>query len=193
MLKLMDALDNSAKGVGQVFESIMKQAGLSVEEFFGRFQPMDSDLGKVKNFNCLREQQAPSKYPKNRLDNKFFQLGASHTLWNVGSSIFTLHFGDSADSTNCGAWQHLEALGFPAEKTIQKKDFTLMINQMERVYEANVYHFLRVILKIDCKDIGTKKESMTSERWNSTIDKCYEEYFLPQACNKALRGSNTKL
>ncbi|PLW24737.1 hypothetical protein PCASD_05217 [Puccinia coronata f. sp. avenae] len=137
MLKLMDALDNSAKGVGQVFESIMKQAGLSVEGFFGRFQPMDGDLGTVKNFNCLRAQQAPSKYPENRLDNMLFQLGASHTLWNVGSSIFTLHF------TNCGAWQHLEALGFPAEKAIQKKDFTLMINQMERLFEDNVYHFLR--------------------------------------------------
>jgi hypothetical protein len=34
---------------------------------------------------------------------------------------------------------------------------------------------------------------MTSESWNSTINKCYEEYFSPQACNKALQGSNTKL
>jgi hypothetical protein len=54
MLKLMDALDNLAKGVRQVFESIMKQTGLSVEKFFGRLQPMDGDLGTVKNFNCLR-------------------------------------------------------------------------------------------------------------------------------------------
>ncbi|PLW52931.1 hypothetical protein PCANC_05777 [Puccinia coronata f. sp. avenae] len=193
MLKLMDALDNLAEGFGKVFESIMKQAGLSVEEFFGRLQPMDDDLGTVKNFNCLQAQRAPSKFPKNRLDNMFFQLGAAHTLWNIGSCMFTHHFGDSADMTNCGAWQHLEALGFRAEKAIQKKDFTLMINQMEQVFEANAYHFLRVILKSDCDDIGTEKELMKSESWNSTIDECYKTYFSPQACIKSVQGSNTKL
>ncbi|EFP76793.2 uncharacterized protein PGTG_02254 [Puccinia graminis f. sp. tritici CRL 75-36-700-3] len=136
MLKLMDASDNSAEGVGQVFRHIIKQSGLSVKDFFGRFQPMDGDLGTVQNFNCLRSQRSPSSVPQNRLDNILFQLGGSHTLWNVASTIFTHHFGEPTDMTNCGAWQHLEALGFPSEKAIQKKDFTLMVNQMERIFEA---------------------------------------------------------
>jgi hypothetical protein len=143
MLKLMDASDNSAEGIGQVFQSIIKQSGLLVKEFFRRLQPMDGDLGTVQNFNCLRSQRLPSSVPQNRMDNIFFQLGASHTLWNIGSNIFTHHFGDPTDQRNCGAWQHLEALGFPSEKAIQEKDFTKMINQMEWVFEAIVYYCLR--------------------------------------------------
>ncbi|KAA1123550.1 hypothetical protein PGTUg99_007721 [Puccinia graminis f. sp. tritici] len=142
MMKLMEASDNLAEGVGQVFQSLINQSGLDVEEFFTRLQPMDGDLATVQNFNFLQSQRGPSKGPHNALDNIFFQLGASHTLWNVGSTIFSHHFGDTSNSTNCGAWQHLEALGFPSEKAIQKKDFTLMINQMERVFEANIYYCL---------------------------------------------------
>ncbi|PLW08561.1 hypothetical protein PCASD_16739 [Puccinia coronata f. sp. avenae] len=126
MLKLMDVSDNSAEGVGQVFELLMGQLGLTVEEFFGRIQPMDGDLGTVQNFNCLRSQRAPSAYPQDQLNNIIFQLGVSHTLWNIASAIFSHHFGNASDSKDCGAWQYLQALGFPAEKAIQKKDFTLM-------------------------------------------------------------------
>jgi hypothetical protein len=35
MLKLMDLSDNSAKGIGQVFEAFFSQTGLSINEFFG--------------------------------------------------------------------------------------------------------------------------------------------------------------
>ena len=143
MLKLMDASDNSAEGISQVFHSILHQTGLPGGEFFGRLQPMDGDLGTIQNFNSLRAQRVPSSVPKNRLENEHFQLRASHTLWNIASTIFTHHFGEPSNVTNCGAWQFLEALGFPSEKAIQKKDFTLMINQMERVFEALVYYCLR--------------------------------------------------
>jgi hypothetical protein len=64
-------------------------------------------------------------------------------MWNVASTIFNHHFGDPSDQSNVGAWQFLEALGFPSDKAIQKKDFTLMINQMERVMEATLYYCLR--------------------------------------------------
>ncbi|POW03988.1 hypothetical protein PSTT_10687 [Puccinia striiformis] len=109
MLKLMKASDNSAEGIGQVFQCIINQSGLSVDEFFKRLQPFDGDLGTVQNFNCLRQQQAPSSQPQHCLENIYFQL----------------------DSNDTGAWRHLEALGFPSKKAIQKKDFTLMINQMD--------------------------------------------------------------
>jgi hypothetical protein len=143
MMKLMDSSDNSAEGVGQVFESILHQSGLKVDEFFGRLQVMDGDLGTVQNFNCLRAQRAPNPYPEESLTNVLFQLGASHTLWNIASAIFSLHIGDPANSLDLGAWQYLEALGFPAEKAIQKKDFTLMVNQMEKILEAVLYYCLR--------------------------------------------------
>ncbi|KAA1137120.1 hypothetical protein PGTUg99_013708 [Puccinia graminis f. sp. tritici] len=145
MLKLMDVSDNSAESIGQVFSTILLQSGLTAEEFYGRLQPMDGDLGTVQNFNSLRSQRTPSPYGKESLNNIVFQLGASHTLWNVSSTIFTHHFGDSTDQSNVGAWQFLEALGFPSEKAIQKKDFTLMINQMEKILEATLYYCLRSV------------------------------------------------
>jgi hypothetical protein len=43
---------------------------------------------------------------------------------------------------DCGSWQYLKALGFPAEKAIQKKDFTLMVNQMEKISESMLYYCL---------------------------------------------------
>jgi hypothetical protein len=145
MLKLMDASDNSAESIGQVFTSILQQTGLSAEHFYGRLQPMDGDLGTVQNFNSLRLQRTPSPYGKDSLNNIVFQLGASHTLWNVALTIFTHHFGDPSDQANCGAWLYLESLGFPSEKAIQKKDFTLMINQMEKVFEATLYYCLTYV------------------------------------------------
>jgi hypothetical protein len=145
MLKLMDVSDNSAESIGQVFSTILLQSGLSDQEFYGRLQPMDGDLGTIQNFNSLRLQRSPSPYGKESLNNIVFQLGASHTLWNVASTIFTHNFGDPTDQSNCGAWQFLEALGFPSDKAIQKKDFTLMINQMEKVMEATLYYCLRSV------------------------------------------------
>ena len=145
MLKMMDASDDSAEGIGQVFQYILQKSGLDESQFYSRLQPMDGDLGTVQNFNCLRTQRMPAEFPEDNLDNIVFQLGASHTLWNVSSAIFSHHFGDLKDMSNCGAW-FLEALGFPSEKAIQKKNFTMMINQMERVSEATIYYCLRSVL-----------------------------------------------
>jgi hypothetical protein len=146
MLRLMDASDNSAERVGQVFHHLLLQSGLSVDEFFGCLQPMDGDLGTVQNFNSLRSQRAPSSYPEDQLDNILFQLGASHTLWNVASTFFTHHFGNPSDSTDCRAWQYLQVLDFPPEKAIQKKDFTLMVNQMEKIFESTIYYCLWCVI-----------------------------------------------
>ncbi|EFP92573.2 uncharacterized protein PGTG_18705 [Puccinia graminis f. sp. tritici CRL 75-36-700-3] len=185
MLKLMDASDNSAEGIGQVFESIIGQTGMSSKDFFARLQPMDGDLGTVQNFNCLRAQRFPSAVPQNRLDNIFFQLGASHTLWNIGSNIFTHHFGNPKDTDNCGAWQHLEALGFPSEKAIQKKDFSLMINQMERVYEAIVYYCLRVVMKNNNHNLTSDKLRIPTGQWEGIVNECYDRFLSPQARSAA--------
>ena len=104
---------------------------------------MDRNLGSVGNFNCLQTQRMPSSYPEDNLDNIVFQMGASHTMWNVAAKILSHHFGNPKDVSNCGAWQNLEALGFPAKKAIQNINFTLMVNQMEQVFEATIYYYLR--------------------------------------------------
>ncbi|POW21754.1 hypothetical protein PSHT_02094 [Puccinia striiformis] len=38
-----------------------------------------------------------------------------------------------------GAWRTLNALGTPPNKVLQKKDFTGMIQHMERVHEATLF------------------------------------------------------
>ncbi|PLW54244.1 hypothetical protein PCANC_05205 [Puccinia coronata f. sp. avenae] len=191
MLRLMDASDNSAEGVGQVFHHLLLQSGLSVDEFFGRLQPMDGDLGTVQNFNSLRSQRAPSAYPEDQLDNILFQLGASHTLWNVASTLFTHHFGNPLDSTDCGAWQYLQALGFPPEKAIQKKDFTLMVNQMEKVFESTIYYCLWVIMKSQNHKICDERMVLTTDQWNSIVIQCFNDYCSAQA--RKLASSSPKL
>ncbi|KAH9456486.1 hypothetical protein Pst134EB_012684 [Puccinia striiformis f. sp. tritici] len=193
MLKLMDASDNSAEGMGQVFHNLLQQTGLTSEEFFSQLQPMDGDLGTVQNFNCLQAQRAPSAVPSNRLDNIFFQLGAAHTLWNIASNIFSHHFGDSSDSSNCGAWQHLEALGFPLDKAIQKKDFTLMVNQMERVFEAMVYYCLRVVMKSNANNVPEERVQLPTAQWNAIVEECYKTYFTPKARSNAASKDSPKL
>ncbi|KAI7958836.1 hypothetical protein MJO28_002627 [Puccinia striiformis f. sp. tritici] len=189
MLKLMDASDNSAEGIGQVFHSLWLQSGLKAEEFFNRLQPMDGDLGTVQNFNCLRAQRTPNAYPQESLNNVVFQLGASHMLWNVASTIFTQHFGDPKVATDGGAWQFLEALGFPSEKAIQKKDFTLMINQMERVTESIIYYGLRVIMKTNCKPGTEERVKLPTAKWNAIVDECYSTFCTRQA-RKAAKALN---
>ncbi|KNE91689.1 hypothetical protein PSTG_14908 [Puccinia striiformis f. sp. tritici PST-78] len=187
MLKLMDASNNSAQGIGQVFHSLWLQSGLKAEEFFNCLQPMDGDLGTVQNCNCLRAQRTPNTYPQESLNNVVFQLGASHTLWNVASTIFTQHFGDPKVATDGGAWQFLEALGFPSEKVIQKEDYTLMINQMERVTESIIYYGLRVIMKVNCKPRTEEQVKLSTAKWNAIVEECYST-FCTRRARKAAKG-----
>ncbi|KAH9460145.1 hypothetical protein Pst134EA_007209 [Puccinia striiformis f. sp. tritici] len=83
VLKLMDASDNSAKGVGQVLVSIISQTGLTPEEFCPCIQVMDGDLGTCQNLNSLRALQTPCSYAEHALLNITMELGLSHTLWNI--------------------------------------------------------------------------------------------------------------
>ncbi|POW15911.1 hypothetical protein PSTT_01799 [Puccinia striiformis] len=193
MLKLMDASDNSAEGIGQVFASLLQQSGLTSEHFYGRLQPMDGDLGTIQNFNSLKSQRAPSPYGCDSLSNVVFQLGASHTLWNIGLSIFSHHFGNSSDQSNVGAWQYLEALGFPSEKAIQKKDFTLMINQMEKTMEATLYYCLRVVMNNNNEILGDERVTLSTERWNAVVEDCYERFCSPHARREAAKAACPKL
>jgi hypothetical protein len=146
MLQLMDAAENSAEGMGQVLNKTAKQTGLDLETFFGRLQLMDGDLATCRNFNSLRSLRVPSAYAHHSLHNISFQLGASHTLWNIALSIFKAHFGDVKDSTDTGAWRCLESLGIPNSKAFPKKDFSLMIKHMEQIHEATILHCIKFVI-----------------------------------------------
>jgi hypothetical protein len=74
MLKLMEAPENSAEGMGQVLDAIAKQAGMPPEEFYQKFLLIDGDLTTCQNFNSLRLLRTPSKYAEHSLQNICFQL-----------------------------------------------------------------------------------------------------------------------
>ena len=144
MLKLMDASENSAEGIGQVLESIARQAGMSMEEVFSKLVFMNGDLATCRNFTSLQSLRRPSQYAHHHLQGVWFQLGASHTLWNIATAIFKRHFGNPKSLLDTGAWRVLNALGIPPEKAFpQKKDYTLMLRYMEQVHEATILYGIK--------------------------------------------------
>jgi hypothetical protein len=143
MLKLMNESDNSAEGIGQVMDALQKQTRLDPDEFFGRLQLIDGDLGTAQIFNAIRVLRFPSEHCDHSLNNVGFTLGAAHTLWNIAHTILTHHFGISTSMDDLGVWRYLEALGIPPDKVIQKKDFTKMLQYMEQVHEATLWYCLR--------------------------------------------------
>ncbi|KAH9458328.1 hypothetical protein Pst134EB_010636 [Puccinia striiformis f. sp. tritici] len=185
MLKLMDESDDSAEGIGQVMESVQRQSGLTPEEFFARLQPMDADLATIKNFNSLRDIRSPSDFDENNMNNIIFQLGGAHTLWNIAQTIFTTHFGDPSNEYDLGAWRLLEGLGIPHDKVLQKKDFTLMLQQLELVHKATLYYCLRVVMNINTEPVSLDPQQLPTAEWNAIIVECYNRFCSPQARARA--------
>ncbi|KAA1076524.1 hypothetical protein PGT21_010295 [Puccinia graminis f. sp. tritici] len=193
MLKLMDASDNSAEGIGQVIESIISQSGLTAEEFCLRLQVMDGDLGTIQNFNSLRALRTPSAHPEHNLHNISFQLGASHTLWNIAQNILTAHFGDPTKTNDLGAWHYLHALGIPSDKAVPKKDFDQMINNMEKIHEASIFHCLRVIMGTTRDQVAETPGKIETCKWNQIIEACYDRFFSPEARRSTSKEASPKL
>ncbi|OAV94632.1 hypothetical protein, variant, partial [Puccinia triticina 1-1 BBBD Race 1] len=133
-LKLMLASDNSAEGIGEVFESITKQLKLEKSDFFGRLQVFEGDLGTCLNIESLRAQRKPSRHVEDAFSNCFTLLGASHILWNFAQRLLLYHFGDNTDANDLGAWHCLEALNIPSKRPTAKNDFTLMIAHIQKVH-----------------------------------------------------------
>jgi hypothetical protein len=142
MLKMMIASDNSAEGMGKVLQGINNQTNESPAEFSERLQVMEGDLGTYCNLESIRALRKPTAYAEESLSDKFMLLGASHTLWNVAQAVFLLHHDDSSNSKDLGAWHTMESLGIPSERPITKKDFTLMISNMQRVHEVTIVYCL---------------------------------------------------
>jgi hypothetical protein len=143
MLKLMLSSDNCAEGIGDILDDIIAQTNLNPTQFFSELQMMEGDLGTIQNLESLWSQQKPSGHMEESLGNIFMLLGAAHTMWNIGQAIYLKHFGDNKKQEDLGAWRTLQALGLPSEKPSEKKDFTLMINNMQKIHEVTLLHFLQ--------------------------------------------------
>ncbi|PLW28608.1 hypothetical protein PCANC_24606 [Puccinia coronata f. sp. avenae] len=156
MLKLMIALDDLSQGVGEVFQAIVNQSRLSMTEFANRLQIIDADLASCTNVSSLRNQQIPSNHAEEDLKNILTILGGAHTLWNVGHAIYSKHYGKNSDSRDLGAWRFLQGLGIPCPTAVDKKDYTLMIKNIEKIHKATLVYCIKVVM-------GTENQVVSEE------------------------------
>lgn len=146
MLKLMDASDNSAEGVGQLIEQICKQIGYSSEKFEESLQVIEGDVGTCINIESLRNKRHPARNSTESLQNVLSVPGAAHTLWNFSEWIFNIHFGDEKDSLDTGAWRTWQALGGKGTRSPGKKDFNTTMVMIQKVHTANLVFCLELVI-----------------------------------------------
>ncbi|KAH9458558.1 hypothetical protein MJO28_005620 [Puccinia striiformis f. sp. tritici] len=192
MLKMMVASDNSSAGVDEVLTSIIRQSGLTPEEFYGRFQLMEGDLGTCLNLESLRALRKPSGFAENSLSNIIMLMGASHTLWNISQAIFIHHFGKPNNANDQGAWRTLSALNLPCDKPIAKNDFTSMINNIQKIHEVTILECLLQVMGISKTSLPNTKVAFPPETLNKIIDLCYNRFFGPNVIRDALKNSSSR-
>ncbi|EGG06063.1 uncharacterized protein MELLADRAFT_107092 [Melampsora larici-populina 98AG31] len=59
MLKMMSALDNSTSGVGELYNSVLNQTGLSREKYASRAQVWEGDLGTARIVASVVDERDP--------------------------------------------------------------------------------------------------------------------------------------
>ncbi|KAA1118325.1 hypothetical protein PGTUg99_003964 [Puccinia graminis f. sp. tritici] len=169
MLKLMIASDNSAQGA------------------------VDGDLASCTNVTSLRTQRSPSAHSKQSLVNVLTILGGAHTMWNISQAIYSKHFGDSSDSRDSGAWRFLDALGIPSHKMLEKKDFTLMIKNIEKIHKATLVYCIKVVMGTDSSSLTEELPRMSSARISEVVNETYIRFFSAEAKLDATLQTSPKL
>lgn len=65
---MMDLTDNGSDGVGQLWQEVIGQSGLTKEEFPNQTQILEGDLGTCLNFDGLRNQREATKLADENLE-----------------------------------------------------------------------------------------------------------------------------
>lgn len=138
MLKMMSASDNSTAGVGDLYNAVLQQTGLSREKYASRAQVWEGDLGTAQIVSSVVEERDPCIDPAESFQHILMILGAAHVMWNVSQAILLEHWGTHLDRADMGAWRGIEALGGQFDKPTSKKDFTAMIRSIERLHEGSI-------------------------------------------------------
>ncbi|OAV92970.1 hypothetical protein PTTG_27496 [Puccinia triticina 1-1 BBBD Race 1] len=193
MLKLMIASDNSAQGAGEVFEAITDQSNMSPASFSSRLQVIDGDLGTCTKVSTLRNQRIPSGHSEESLVNVLTILGGAHTMWNISQAIYSKHIGDPSDARDSGSWRFLDSLGIPSNKMTNKKDYTLMIKNIEKIHRASLVYCIMVVMGTEHNNITEDLLKLPSAKIKEIIDETYERFFSPEAKEAANLHPSPKL
>ncbi|KAA1071522.1 hypothetical protein PGT21_010465 [Puccinia graminis f. sp. tritici] len=176
MLKLMMASDNSSEGIGDVLSGLIQQSGMNAKDFSTRLQVLEGDLGTCMNILILRELQIPAGYSTTSLAHILSIPGGAHTMWNFAQSIFLHHWGDQTNQKDTGAWQILKALGIPADKPVTKRDFTLMITNMEKIHEADLLYCILVVMGKEDETLPEELPAMSPSSIEDIVERTYERF-----------------
>ncbi|OAV88914.1 hypothetical protein PTTG_28874 [Puccinia triticina 1-1 BBBD Race 1] len=193
MLKLMMASDNSSKGIGDVLTGLAEQAGLTSEQFASKLQVIEGDLGTCMNISSLCKLQIPAGYSQTSLANLLSIPGGAHTMWNFAQAIFLHHWGDHTNRKDTGAWQILKALGIPADKPVTKRDFTLMISNMEKIHDADLVYCILLVMGKEGEMLPETLPTMSPSDIKEIIDKTYNHFLSGEALQNAVNKKQTKL
>lgn len=137
-LRLMDAPDNAAEGVGQVLDQVLHQIDQNVEDFASHLLVAGGDVGTNRLLESLRQKRMPSLTAHGSLSHILSVSGPAHVMWNVAKSLLSHHYGDVSDTQSTGAWRSWEALGGNIEKPLVSHDFNLIMRSITQVHHATL-------------------------------------------------------
>lgn len=146
LMSLMDAPDNSADGVAQVFEEIASQCGRTLEDMSHLVQVVQGDLGTCQNIESLRKKRCPAGTDVGGLSSVLTVPGVSHIMWNLAQGILSHHWGDSRDSKDTGAWKAWQSLGGlqgSQSKSPSSMDFGMVMKVVRSIHFATLVSCLR--------------------------------------------------
>ncbi|EGG00555.1 uncharacterized protein MELLADRAFT_67766 [Melampsora larici-populina 98AG31] len=164
MLKMMSASDNSTAGVGELYNAVLQQTGLSREKFSSCAQVWEGDLGTARIVLSVVEERDPCSSPPESFQHILMILGAAHVLWNISQAILLGHWGTHLDQKDMGAWRGIEALGGRYDKPTSKKDFTAMIKSMERLHEGSITLCIQRVMQLDVETVGKDRVKLTADK-----------------------------
>lgn len=146
LMSLMDAPDNSAEGVAQVFEEMASQFGMTLEEMSKSIQVVQGDLGTCQNIESLRKKRCPAGTDVGGLSSILTIPGVSHIMWNLAQAILSHHWGDPRNSKDSGAWKAWQSLGGlqgSQSKLPSSMDFGTVMMAIHKIHSATLVSFLK--------------------------------------------------
>ncbi|EGG00455.1 uncharacterized protein MELLADRAFT_67826 [Melampsora larici-populina 98AG31] len=142
-LRMMDAADSSANGVSQVLDQVMTQIGMAKEEYAESLLVAGGDVGSNQLVESLRGKLHPPIDSIEGLSWVLSVFGPAHTTWNFAKAIWTLHWGNSNDGADRGAWRSSFELGGDYNKPVAQQDFNSIMRSIQLVHKANLVFVIR--------------------------------------------------
>ncbi|EGF99021.1 uncharacterized protein MELLADRAFT_113065 [Melampsora larici-populina 98AG31] len=163
-LRMVDAPDSSAEGVGRVFDAIKSQIGVSSEDLAEKLLIAGGDVGSNMLLESLRVKQYPPIDHIEGLESILSVFGGAHTTWNIAKNLWALHWGRTDKGEDSGVWRTSFALGGDYKKPVALQDFNSIMREMRIVHKANLIFIIKSVRIRACNLPNKKLCLLTYER-----------------------------